>query len=81
MAIQGAFFKFRPIVFAEPIRVLENKALIDEILQHPDLKDFEKNHLGTIILEVPDDLLDLGISPKLKKLLVDYKGQIVGFQV
>jgi hypothetical protein len=81
MAIEATFFKFRPNPSTTSICGIEDKELIDEILRHPDLKDFKRSLDGILFLEVPSDLSNIGMSPELQKMLDMYKGQIIGFNL
>ena len=77
MDIKATFFRFKPRLSAELVQCITDQALLDEILKHPDLIDFKQTLNGHIFLEVPTDLDDLSISPKLKQMLDKYKGQII----
>ena len=75
--IKATYFRFKPGLSGEPVLAITDAALLEEILQHPQLKDYERSSNGDILLEVPSDLDDLTISEKLKSMLRQYKGKIL----
>jgi hypothetical protein len=77
MDIKATFFRFKPRLTVEPIQCISDQALLDEILQNPEFSDSKQNLNADVFLEVPSDLSDLNITPKLKRMLDKFKGQII----